>query len=132
MLKYPNLELIEHIFEEKLRNEYGENLYDCIYRTYEVEVFKQVWPNTATGFSEPGMISGQAFTEEYTTVIIMHWHPSSNPIVNGSEYYGVFFGNELGYILHRPKAEFYEDWRNKKLKSVYEAERDYVDEELNF
>lgn len=100
---YPNLELIEYIFKNKI---------DLInrYPMFEVEVFVQTWPNTATAFSRPGCVSGQAFTKKYTTIIKTDLGD-----------YGVFFGNEFGYLVKNPNEKFFEDWKNHTMKAVFHA-----------
>ena len=41
------------------------------------------------------------------------------------EFYGVFFGDEPAYIVHDPTDMFYEDLKNRNMKSKYEAEKVY-------
>ena len=41
----------------------------CSENDLDVRHFRQSWPNTATMFTRPGGISGQAFTDAWTTAI---------------------------------------------------------------
>ena len=58
-VRYPNLELIEYKFWEKVKSDYGFS--ENIIPYFKFDVFLQTWPNTALGFSKPGYVSGQAF-----------------------------------------------------------------------
>ena len=82
-------------------------------------MFPQTWPDTAGGFSEPGMVAGQAFTTQFTTVMRVYVHDTKE------EYYGVFFGNRPAYIVSNANEFFFEDLRNQQLKSKHEAEKVY-------
>jgi len=88
------------------------------YKEINTHVFPQVWPNTACGFSEPGMISGQAFTKQYTTVMFC------------DDFHMAFvaFGNEPAYMIQYPNQNFMNDFNMKQMKSLYESEKFYKDE----
>lgn len=84
-----------------------------------LDMFLQTWPNTAGGFSEPGMMAGQAFTEEYTTVAKCQ---RSNEISGPSQdMYIIFFGNHGAYTITNPSDAFFSDLKNRKLLGKYEA-----------
>lgn len=72
---------------------------------FELYMFPQTWGDTSLGFSG---IGGQAITTAYTTVII-----ESN-----SNYYGVFFGERLAYVIKEPNNMFCEDVQNMKMSNV--------------
>ena len=65
----------------------------------EVYVFPQSWPNTGGGLAEPGYCYGQAFTRQYTTVIISERHDVAQ----------VYFDNTLGYTIHGLTDRFWID-----------------------
>lgn len=127
MKKYPNLELIEYIFKNKIHELYAEELSEEVLAGCTAEVFMQTWPNTATGFSEPGVCSGQAMTNEYTTIMMYDWSytKDDNEWHRGEPIYGVFFGNRFGYAVMEPKYEFFEDWKKKNMQSVFNAKETY-------
>ena len=67
-MKYPNLELIEKTFKEKVKEKYP-SIFDISNQWHKctADVFVQTWGSTATGFDLEPVCSGQAFTDEYTT-----------------------------------------------------------------
>ncbi len=69
--KYPDLDYLESILLGNLRDQHPETFKTGYVKPQAelVDMFPQVWPNTAGGFSEPGMMSGQAFTTTITTVM---------------------------------------------------------------
>lgn len=107
--KLPNLELLMYIFKDAVLkgSEYvGKKFNDeC-----SVYVFKQLWGSTTLGF--PGM-GGCAMTSAYTTVICN----------DNNEYYGVFFGNRLAYLVKDPNKLFFEDLKNCSMKPCWECEK---------
>lgn len=129
-MKYPNLELIEKTFKEKVKEKYP-SVFDANsqWRKCTADVFMQTWGNTATGFDLELVYSGQAFKDEYTTVMTLEWHELSNNVLCPKQVYGVFFGNKLAYILRSPNQKFEFDLRNRQMKSQKHA-REYVDDEF--
>lgn len=148
--KYPNLELIEYKCKIYAYRCYGYLLERIIYPTFEIVSFKQTWPNTGTGFDFKNWASGQAFTEEYTTVCKMEWHENNdknkfvkseheifgvmewnenndkNKVVKSDhEIFGVFFGNRLAYMCADPGKEFYDDLDKREMPSQKEAAAKY-------
>lgn len=125
---YPNLELIEYIYKAAVRGSYPD-LENLNKETLEAQVFIQVWPNSATGFSEPGMLSGQMVTREYTTVLsgIYEKKIKRNNEEEFIEHFvfGVFFGNELGYLVVNPNQNFMDDLNNKNIANIGEARSRY-------
>lgn len=119
--KYPDLEYLEAMLLGNLRNLHPEAFKSIFWRPQAelVAMFPQVWPDTAGGFSKPGMMSGRAFTTEITTVMTVYIHDTKE------EYYGVFFGNKPAYLVSNANEVFFEDLRNQQLKSKYEAEKVY-------
>jgi len=119
--KYPDLEYFETILLGNLRNLHPEAFKTSFWQPQAelVDMFPQIWPDTAGGFSEPGMVAGQAFTTQFTTVMRVYVHDTKE------EYYGVFFGNRPAYIVSNANEVFFEDLRNRQLKSKYEAEKVY-------
>ncbi len=84
-----------------------------------IEMFPQIWSDTAGGFSKPGMMSGQALTTQVTTIMRI------TPWDGDEEYYGVFFDNKFAYIVEDANEIFFNDLRNHTIRSVYEAEKTY-------
>ena len=112
--KYPNLELLEYKI-----GEYVGDVYESSYLVYcRADMFLQSWPNTAGGFSRPGMLSGQAITDEYTTVFMVR--DQFNNI-----FYAVCFGDHFGYYIREPNDQFFEDLKNRRMCRVYEADDRY-------
>ena len=129
-MKYPNLELIEKTFTEKVKEKYP-SAFDANsqWRKCTADMFTQTWSTTATGFDLEGGCSGQAFTDEYTTVMELEWYELSNGILCPKQIYGVFFGNRLAYILKNPNQKFEFDFRDRCMNSQKNA-RLYVDDEF--
>ena len=129
-MKYPNLELIEQTFKEKVKEKYP-SVFDANtqWRKCTADVFMQIWSNTSTGFDLEPVCSGQAFTDEYTTVMRLEWHELSNGVLYPKQIYGVFFGNKLAYTLRSPNQKFEFDLRNRQMKSQKYA-RAYVDDDF--
>lgn len=131
-MKYPNLELIEKTFKEKVGEKYPDifNKTDERFHIYTADMFSQIWSNTATGFDLEPLYSGQAFTNEYTTVMRLDYLiPINNNAFVPKLLYGVFFGNRLAYILRNPNQKFEFDLRDRQMKSQKNA-RKYVDDEF--
>ena len=119
--KYPDLEYLEAMLLGNLRNLHPEAFKTNFWQPQVelVDMFPQTWPDTAGGFSEPGMVAGQAFTTEITTVMKVYVHDTKK------EYYGVFFGNKPAYIVDLANEIFFEDLKNRQIKSKYEAGKVY-------
>lgn len=129
-MKYPNLELIESTFKEKVKEKYP-SVFDTSNQWHKctADVFLQTWGNTATGFDLEPVYSGQAFTDEYTTVMRLEWHELFNNVFCPKQIHGVFFGDKLAYILRSPNQKFEFDLRDRQMKSQKNA-RVYVDDEF--
>ena len=119
--KYPDLEYLEAMLLGNLRNLHPEAFKTSFLQPQAelVSMFPQTWPNTACGFSEPGMMSGQAFTTEITTVMKVYVHDTKE------EYYGVFFGNKPAYIVDNANETFFDDLNRRRLRSKYDAQEAY-------
>lgn len=119
--KYPDLEYLEAILFGNLRNLHPEAFKTSFWQPQAelIDMFPQTWPDTAGGFSGPGMVAGQAFTTQFTTVMRVYVHDTQE------EYYGVFFDNKPAYIVDNANETFFKDLRNRQLKSKYEAEKVY-------
>lgn len=110
---YPNLELLEYKFREKIFEAFAVDP-----RRHEIEavMFQQIWPNTACGMDWHGGMSGQAFTKCYTTVFELQ--------CGGSDYiHAVCFGNQLAYIFMNANKRFFDDVTNRSMASQKEAGR---------
>ena len=125
---YPNLELIEYKFKERIRKE-QQDIFSKYYPQTFVEVFPQTWASTALGF--PG-VGGSAMTRAYTTVISMiltnRSSITTNTIESSPEYHGVYFDGRFAYlIIGQPTEKFFEDLKERNMASVMGAER-YCDD----
>lgn len=110
MAEYPNLELLDYIFRQSLRNiGYKGRIQVDVY------VFPQTWGNTAGGFYKPGEAAGDAFTVQYTTVLIC------------DHFACVCFGNRPAYLLNNPNKKFFDDFQNRRMESQYKANTCYKD-----
>lgn len=122
---YPNLELLEYIFKQKIYNEekfkkvYKEkNEQGYVFYEISADVFKQTWENTSCGFDTidgKPTLSGQAFTSAYTTV----FHESL------TDSYGVFFDNRFCYLVTDPTEQFFSDLKDRRLEPYSVAKEKY-------
>ena len=128
LAEYPNLPLVQERFQNAIyerllekkaeiqREKETENRHIFwIGPKYRADVFMQTWANTAGGFQEPGMVSGQALTEQYTTVMYEQV----------TEIYGVFFGNRLCYLVDNANDAFLEDLKNRNMCCLGDAKNRY-------
>lgn len=125
-MTYPNYELIEYICREKVK-ELSEQIKYPKFRMY---TFPQIWDSTATGFDANGGFSGQAITEEYTTVVEIKWYQKNDTkfVLPEDIIYAVFFGNRIAYMCINPNKTFHEDLNNRCMKSQKESPK-YYDKE---
>lgn len=119
--KYPDLEYFERILLGDILKRRPEAFKKGIIppQVELVAMFPQAWPNTAGGFSRPGIIAGQAFITQITTVMEVHISDT------GEDCYGVFFDNAPAYFVDHAPEVFFKDLRAQSLKSVYEAKKAY-------
>lgn len=120
MTRLPNLELLLYKAKQILKNDksFEEHILKgkIDYLDFEVMCFKQTWGNTSCGFDEPvGSLSGQAMTDEYTTVVIEH----------KTDTYVIFFGERPAYKVNDPSDKFVEDLNSRELASVSRAKTLY-------
>ena len=123
---YPNLELIEYKFLNKISFLYPEILKKYYPRVY-VDVFNQTWASTALGF---GGVGGSAMTDAYTTVVHVYFSSRSSTVTNTiekiPEFHGVYFDGRFAYMLEgEPKEKFFEDLRDRRMANVQEAMQRY-------
>lgn len=131
-MKYPNLQLIEKTFKEKVKKRYPEVFDEATtkYHKCYARMFAQNWSSTATGFDLEEVCSGQAFTDEYTTIMFLNWWEKDKDFWNPKgDICGVFFGNRLAYILKNPNQKFEFDFRDGCMNSQKNA-RLYIDDEF--
>lgn len=123
--KYPDVKYLEAILLGNLYHLHPEAFKTNLWQPQGqpqvelVAMFPQTWGNTAGGFSEPGMVSGQAFTTQFTTVMRVYVHDTEE------EYYGVFFDNKPAYIVDNANETFFKDLKERRLKGTYEAKKAY-------
>ena len=104
--KYPNLPLIN----ERCLNILGLDSH----KNLVAQVFIQSWPNTAGGF-ENGGISGQAFIQQYTTVM---WYEPEDVWI-------VCFDNTPAYVVMDPPEVFFQDLHDGLMECVKGAKERY-------
>lgn len=99
---YPNLELLEYIFRQKIPP------YDKQLRDVDIYVFPQKWPNTGGGTAEAGYLYGQAFTTQYTTVLV------SEPC----DIAMICFDDMPAYMVTPLTPPFWEDLARMNMKGL--------------
>ena len=119
--KYPDLEYFERIMLENVLERHPKAFKKgiCPPQVELVAMFPQTWGDTAGGFSEPGMVAGQAFTTQITTVMKAHIFDTEE------DYYGVFFDNRPAYLIDHAPEVFFKDLKEQRLRSKYEAKKVY-------
>ena len=130
MCKYPNVELLayraEELYEERVLKDWISDKVKIHYSDTQVYVFRQTWANTATGIDLHGGVSGQAFTNAYTTVVQIDFDTENRDPKIGVErnyFFAVFFGDALAYCGFNPNRSFYLDVSNFDMKS--QRKQDY-------
>ena len=117
-MKYPNLNKLNNEFTEILTAHLNAKKITHIY----LSSWDQLWPNTAGGFSEPGMWSGDAMTYDVVTVLSAVYLDK-----NMREAYvnAVYFGNKLAYAVHGNPEVFSDDVALHQIASVGKARIKY-------
>ena len=131
MTKYPNVELLAYRAEQIFNDEVGKYLQQetemfSNYIDRQVYVFRQTWATTATGLDLHGGVSGQAFTNAYTTVVEIDFYTENRDPEVGAKrnyFFAVFFGDALAYCGFNPNRSFYLDVSNFDMKS--QRKQDY-------
>jgi len=131
MTKYPNVELLAYRAEQIFNDEVGKYLQQetemfSHYIDTQVYVFRQTWATTATGLDLHGGVSGQAFTNAYTTIMQIDFYTENQDPevgVKRNYFFAVFFGDALAYCGFNPNRSFYLDVSNFDMKS--QRKQDY-------
>ena len=130
MANYPNVELLayraEELYEKYVVNEQVSCVRNPDYLDTQVYVFRQTWANTAAGIDLHGGVSGQAFTNAYTTVVQIDFETENQDPEVGIErkyFFAVFFGDAFAYCGFNPNRSFYLDVSNFDMKS--QRKQDY-------
>ena len=133
--KYPNLELLVYKAKQIYKHGISGSMHDgertpvmqnAKLLDEEVFAFRQTWDTTATGFDLDGGVSGQAFTNAYTTVVQIDFEAENQDPEVGVErnyFFAVFFGDALAYCGFNPNRSFYLDVSNFDMKS--QRKQDY-------
>ena len=121
---YPNLELLEYIAAQFLRNdatfiEKCKNVKQNLHPDLDVQVFPQIWGSTCMGIDvtpdgSPA-IGGCAMTKAYTSV----FHEQK------TNMYIVFFGDRAAYKVENPTKEFIADLKERNLAPLSKAKLRY-------
>lgn len=119
MLKIPDI--------EKLKREFSTVAGINIDRI-EVYMFPQTWPNTGCGFAEPGYCYGQAFTSEYTTVLIYRIYkkcadPDGYNRMIATVIACVCFGDKIAYTLDDPNDSFWGDLFSFNMAGIVDCDK---------
>jgi len=102
---YPDLNKIQELFTKEIDN---EGLLDGVkWPSFDMVMFSQVWGDTSLGFDKNVTFAGQALTKEYTVVI---WEEHTR-------LYGVFFGEQLAYLVEKPNEHFFDDLHSHNMAS---------------
>ena len=130
MCKYPNLELLVYKAKQIYKHGISGSMYDGV-RTpvmpnaklldEEIFAFRQTWATTAKGFDLDGGLSGQMFTDEYTTVVKLHFNFQKPDGYDGKDLFVVFFGDRIAYYGLDPNEQFFADLKNMEMKSQKNA-----------
>ena len=119
---YPDLQNIENKFKKEILKIINKPRY----MDFDITLFSQMWPNTGTGFCEPGYMYGQAFTKEYTVIISLDWIDEVKEIsrigTSNDSLYGVFFGEKPAYIIRRPNKKFFNDMHKFNMLGIMGCE----------
>ena len=128
MREYPNLELIEYMFIQRLKAIYPEVFVNFYPRVW-MDVFNQTWGSTALGF---GGCGGSAMTDAYTTVVRVHFSPKSstetNVIHKLPDFYGVYFDGRFAYQVYDDEVSdlFFQDLTARHMVDVQSAASRYA------
>lgn len=114
MLKIPDL--------EKLKKEFS-TVAGISGNRIEVYMFPQTWPNTGCGFAQPGYCYGQAFTSDYTVVLIFRRMQSSGTGIIEHNKCCVCFGDRVAYILDDPNDKFWGDLFSFNMSGITEFDK---------
>ncbi len=128
--KYPNLELMQYQFMQRLKGneawkkkikeirESGDFPRDVL-PDFDVEVFSQVWGSACMAFDEywdgSPVMAGQAMAKAYTVVIEEAL----------TKTYGVFVDDTFCYMVDNPSKEFFKDLSERNMKSLSVARKSY-------
>lgn len=102
MLNLPCLPLIQERFLNAIHDQFIEYKHPDI----KMLMFPQAWPSTALGFRN--VIGQDMLTVAYTTVVCDDKY----------KLYGVFFNEQLAYIVEDPTDEFFEDLGMSQMGST--------------
>ena len=64
-------------------------------------------------------------TMQYTTIVTLNIIIRKD--ANNHTFFGVFFGNKLGYIIEYPTKKFFDDMHKHHMKGAYENLSDYTE-----
>ena len=126
MCKYPNLELLVYKAKQIYKHGISGSMHDgkrtpvmpnAKLLDEEIFTFRQTWDTTATGFDLDGGLSGQMFTDEYTTVVKLHFCFQKSEGYDGMDLFVVFFGDRIAYYGVDPNEEFFIDLSRMEMKS---------------
>lgn len=64
-------------------------------------------------------------TMQYTTIVTLNIITRKD--ADSHTFFGVFFGNKLGYTIEYPTKKFFDDMHKQHMKGAYESLSDYIE-----
>lgn len=104
----------------KLHPEFKRNVF---IEAISVQMFPQVWSSIAGAFYKRNTFAGASMTMQYTTIITLNIIARKD--AESHTFFGIFFGNKLGYIIEYPTKEFFDDMHKHHMKGAYEDLSNY-------
>jgi hypothetical protein len=115
--EYPDFGYCEDLLRGnvyKLHPEFENNIF---IEAFSVQMFPQVWSSTAGAFCNRNTVAGACMTMQYTTIITLNIIARKD--VESHTFFGIFFGNKLGYIIEHPTKKFFDDMHKHNMKGAY-------------
>lgn len=121
MAEYPDFKHLESMMDSEFVRLHPEFDKKMLIKDFCVEMFPQSWESTAGAFAKKGMVAESAITMQYTTVMTMSVLVcAGRGIIEEYAIYGVFFGNEAGYLVEHPTDKFFNDVKKHQLRGKFD------------
>lgn len=105
--EYPDFGYCEELLRKKIYKLHSEFKNNMFIETLSVQMFPQVWSSIAGAFYKRNTFAGASMTMQYTTIVTLNIITIKD--ANNHTFFGVFFGNKLGYIIEYPTKKFFDD-----------------------